>query len=101
MHAMRAGATLVRVHYRDVQTGSGMRLAAHIMQQPTADVRGPLLVLSSTFNLSDPTNTNTIAKQRVFVSELKAALRAAGFRFTVRHDAMKQIWIQAVPPTTM
>lgn len=101
MHAIRAGRVLVRVHYRDVLSGGGPRLVAEVMKEATAKSRGHLVVLSSHFNLSDPTNTKTVAKQQRFMVALEVNLRTAGYHFHTHHDAENNIWIQAVPPAAL
>lgn len=97
MHAMREKRVLVRVHYLDVRSGSGMHLAAEIMQQAAGGMTGPLLVLSSSFNLSHPTNTAKVPMQLRLLSALTDALRAEGLEFSMYSDAHKQIWIKPTP----
>lgn len=97
MQAMKEGRVLVRVHYRDVQNGSGVRLAAETMQQAANGLAGPVLVLSSCFNLSDPTNIKTVQRQLSLLYALTDALRAERLRFSMYSDAYKQIWIKLCP----
>lgn len=98
MQAMKEGRVLVRVHYRDVQNGSGVHLAAEIMRQAAIGLAGPVLVLSSCFNLSDPTNSNTVPRQLGLLYALIKALRAKRIPFSMYSDACKQIWIKPCPP---
>lgn len=97
MQCIRERRVLVRVHYRDVLNGSAMSLAAQTIQQVGTGLRGPLLVLSSGFNLSHPTKGSKIPTQLRLMHELVEALRSEHMEYSIQSDANKHIWLRVSP----
>ncbi|KAI8462845.1 MAG: hypothetical protein J3K34DRAFT_166902 [Monoraphidium minutum] len=52
--ALSNGSVLVRLHYKDVTSGTGLAAAAHLMRSATARPSGPCVLLSPAFDLVGP-----------------------------------------------
>lgn len=87
--ALGSGSVLVRLHYRDVLSGTGPARAAAVMRGAEAWPCRPCVLLSPSFNLVDPTSIKTIPKQLRLLNEIWARCPACMYS-----DPQRWIFIQ-------
>lgn len=98
----RAGFVLVRVHHLDLgPPGAATALVAQTVRAATADLAGPLLVLSPSYGLSHPTaRSGALARQTALLHTIDQRLRDAGFSAAFYSDRRRCIWIGPHPTHT-